>query len=409
MFSKIVKIFFYIVVVIIVGFFFARLATSVSYEITTEIIEEGTYDEYVEISGIALRNETVLYADQPFSSIFYYVNDGDRVARRMPYAAYNETEIADSDQKTLLYLKRKINQLDSSISKDTQYDITAVEDNIKSSIINHLNNAENSEFSSILNTIDNVQIAFNQKEIKQSGVSYFKSAKSKYESQRSDIYNSSHSQEIQLYSPMAGYFYSQCDGYEYINVNDYSQMTVADYYVLDGLQPTVVTPTTVGKLQNEPVWKFIAIVDTAAATNITTGKTVSLEFDVEYVGSVKVATTAEFISRNADGKSVIVFNCNTLNDTLFSLRKEDCHMILKTYTGLKIDNTALRVQDGETGVYVISGQRIIFKPVNILCVAGSYSIVESKNSVGSRVLKVKDEVIINGKDLFDGKIVNNAG
>ena len=81
-------------------------------------------------------------------------------------------------------------------------------------------------------------------------------------------------------------------------------------------------------------------------------------------------------------------------------------MILQSYSGFKVSSEALRVNNGETGVYVLSGQRIIFKPVEILYSTEDFSVITSKNKTGSKILKTKDEVVIGGHDLFDGKILN---
>ena len=71
-----------------------------------------------------------------------------------------------------------------------------------------------------------------------------------------------------------------------------------------------------------------------------------------------------------------------------------------------MSSEALRVNDGETGVYVLSGQRVVFKPVEVLYSTEEFSVITSKNKIGSKILKAKDEVVIGGHDLFDGKILN---
>ena len=77
----------------------------------------------------------------------------------------------------------------------------------------------------------------------------------------------------------------------------------------------------------------------------------------------------------------------------------------RSYKGFKIDSDALRIVDDEYGVYVLSAQRVIFKPVEILYSNDDFLIVDAAGT-GSRALTSKDEVIIGGKDLYNGKIVN---
>jgi hypothetical protein len=167
-----------------------------------------------------------------------------------------------------------------------------------------------------------------------------------------------------------------------------------------------VSNLCVGKIQHYSYWAFVSSIPSEYVADLYVGKTVYLEFNIPDVGSKKISTTVEYISRAQDGRNAVRFRCGTLTADLFGLRKESPHMILKTYTGLNVKNEALRVVDGQTGVYVISAQRIIFKPVDVIYVSDEFSLVSSKANTGDRVLKAKDEIIIGGKDLFDGKIVN---
>ena len=73
---------------------------------------------------------------------------------------------------------------------------------------------------------------------------------------------------------------------------------------------------------------------------------------------------------------------------------------------MKVSNKALRVVDGADGVYVLIGQKVVFKPVEILFSTDEFSIVKAKSDYNARRLTVNDEVICGGKDMFDGKIVN---
>ena len=98
--------------------------------------------------------------------------------------------------------------------------------------------------------------------------------------------------------------------------------------------------------------------------------------------------------------------CEILTNFEFEIRKADCRLITTTYSGLKVSNDALRVVDGQEGVYVLVGQKIVFKPVEVIYSSDDFTLVSSSGSTGSRVLKENDEVVVGGKDLFDGKVVN---
>ena len=84
-------------------------------------------------------------------------------------------------------------------------------------------------------------------------------------------------------------------------------------------------------------------------------------------------------------------------------------IVLNTYKGLKVSSSALRVvskEDGtnSTGVYVLSGMTAHFVPVNIVYSNDVYAICEIEQEDGK--LRLYDEIIVKGKNIYDGKIVD---
>ena len=80
-------------------------------------------------------------------------------------------------------------------------------------------------------------------------------------------------------------------------------------------------------------------------------------------------------------------------------------MVKKEYDGLKVSKNALRVVDSKRGVYVLTGMQVKFVEVNVLFSNDSYMICE-KQSADDSVLRLYDEVIVKGKNLYDGKIIS---
>ena len=80
-------------------------------------------------------------------------------------------------------------------------------------------------------------------------------------------------------------------------------------------------------------------------------------------------------------------------------------VVKKEYSGLKVPRSALRVVDSKRGVYVLTGMQVKFVEVNVLFTYGDYMICEKQTS-DSTVLRLYDEVIVKGKNLYDGKIIS---
>ena len=67
--------------------------------------------------------------------------------------------------------------------------------------------------------------------------------------------------------------------------------------------------------------------------------------------------------------------------------------------------SARRVVDSKLGVYVLTGMQVKFVEVKVLFTDGDYMICEKQTSDGN-VLRLYDEVIVKGKNLYDGKIIS---
>jgi hypothetical protein len=94
-----------------------------------------------------------------------------------------------------------------------------------------------------------------------------------------------------------------------------------------------------------------------------------------------------------------------MNPDVASLRHETAEIVIASHTGLKIPSSALRVNDdGEKGVYVLSGNIAKFRKVNI--VYSEDDFVLSRTEEGQEgYVRLYDNIITEGKDLYDGKIV----
>ena len=64
----------------------------------------------------------------------------------------------------------------------------------------------------------------------------------------------------------------------------------------------------------------------------------------------------------------------------------------------------MRVVDGITGVYVISGVSARFKPIDIVYNDGGFVVAKTDNT-NSSALTLYEELIVSGGDLYDGKVV----
>lgn len=78
-------------------------------------------------------------------------------------------------------------------------------------------------------------------------------------------------------------------------------------------------------------------------------------------------------------------------------------IILKEYSGLVVNTEAVRIVDDVKGVYVDNGYMIKFKPIEVIYTGDGYMLCKVSEDKSGLVLY--DEVVIGGRNLYDGKIV----
>ena len=158
---------------------------------------------------------------------------------------------------------------------------------------------------------------------------------------------------------------------------------------------------SIAKIVNNYNWNFVTVVDEKEAKDLKAGKTVYLRFSDEVNDLVEC--TIESI-KTENGKALVNLSSDKHVPTVFSNRKLSCTFVRAKYDGLMVSNTALRVADNATVVYVIKNSAMTKRTVDVLYTNGEYAIVSDKSN-DKKSLQLYDEVIIKAKEITDGKLV----
>jgi len=211
----------------------------------------------------------------------------------------------------------------------------------------------------------------------------------------------------QLTVKEAGYFVSNADGYEevlnFANTRDITREEIEQVIANPSL---AVADNAVGKMVDGYVWRMAAAVPSNRIVNISRGATVEVRIGAfPHAVSVKVVSVTD----NGDGTSVIVFESEILNEEFVRQRVTGVRLMLGTYSGLRIPQSAIVFhkeegeEEGHMGVYVRNGSVLEFRRVTMLRSDENYVIVENVNQSG--FLRMFDEIVVGGTNLYDGKIV----
>lgn len=369
------------------------LETAYRYDIDVEIPFEGVY----------MRDETPIY-DFGTGVLSYECSDGSKVGKSTVIARRYKSESDVANRREIEKIRAKIDVLTGAEK------LVGTDSSQMDAITAQINESHSALISSILDgdfdaadrEKDNLLEAMCKREISLNESDGYASRKQQLNSEIASLNAMLHGEVVDVVAGSAGYFVSEVDGYEdEIGFSDVALMTK------DKISEIVSTPKkggsggAVGKLIADYRWRVAAVISTEKLFGIFEGSTVTLR-----VGSSSQLLTAEVVSMKpcGDNEAVYVFECDKLNSAVASGRTAKFKVVVSSYNGLRVPRKALRYnEEGEQGVYIKLGQRLVFKNVNVEYWGEDYVICSQKT--GDKYLMLYDEIVTEGKDLYDGKVI----
>ena len=121
-------------------------------------------------------------------------------------------------------------------------------------------------------------------------------------------------------------------------------------------------------------------------------------------GQRQYETTVVAVNKCGDGKSVYIFEGDNFVSNAVESRTASFKLVVNSYGGLRVPRKALRYDENEQrGVFVLRGQTLEFKKVNVVYWGEGYVICSQEKE--DEYLKLYDKIVVEGKDLYDGKVI----
>ena len=201
---------------------------------------------------------------------------------------------------------------------------------------------------------------------------------------------------------VAGYFCSTTDGFETVLSPDLEVLTASAVRgVAEGTTKPLRNDSAVGKVQKGFRWYLAAALDEKTAQQFTEGAAVTLDFGV--TGATDIPARVKLVRRE-DNLTLVVLEIERLSRYLINLRVVPVEVKFRSFSGLRISREAIRYIGQTEGVYVKSGNLVVFKPI-VRVYEDETSVLCADSSNLPNSLEQFDEVIVRGKDLYDGKII----
>jgi hypothetical protein len=115
-------------------------------------------------------------------------------------------------------------------------------------------------------------------------------------------------------------------------------------------------------------------------------------------------TVENKITDYVTGEVLLVFSTSNVYGNLDFSREQRIKVIIEEITGLRVPASSVRVENGQTIVYIIKEGVCRPRKINIIFEKSGYCIVSMPS--GAEFLELYDRIIINEKGLFDGMVID---
>lgn len=381
--------------------------------VITQKAEEVTAYRQISLDGIAIRAEDVLYNTTGGGVIGHLVYDNAHVMKGTNVATVYGSEKDVDLQMEIRKLDERIQGLQQAQSPTsaTVSDPKTVDASVADLVSSVIYSRSRGEITTMEDKRDELELLINIRSLLTNQVINFDDQIAQLQTERDALASQMSDKVTDIITPQSGYFCTSIDGYEeQITTDGIDSMNVADLEAMLALEPDQAVGATyvVGKIIRDFSWYYAGLVDSAKVENMSIGDSVQMTFPFEEGGQMNA--TIYHISPDSGGKSVLVLKGTVMNADTMRMRRTKCDVILGSYTGIQVPKEALRVVDDEVGVFVLQGTVCKFKSINVLYEAEEYVVAEQLDPTintqeNIQSLQVSDDIIISGKDLYNGKVI----
>ena len=366
----------------------------------TETAYEYTVSDTFQSNGIIIRDE-ILVEGSGDGAVSYCVEEGEKVKQGTEIIRYynNDRQARDAAHAEMIeqeidllkgvqapgaYLFANNEALSGQIDEQIGKLVEVTATNSAVGIYNVRN--------SLLENICKRQLSIDQVENYNERITLLEAEKESFQ-------NNAFESES-LYSPARGYFSRYSDGCENVfSTKELFEMTSEE---LDAAinKDYPLSNNVPGKIMTDHNWYCAMVVDEQDGERFIPGRNVSVSFDSQGLDSIQMSVYSA--EKQPDGKTIVILLGKEVVPGVLSARSVSVRVHFSTHKGLRVSDSAVRLVDGQIGVYVSTGYDLRFCPIEVLYHGEGYQICR-ENLTNENGLKMFDQVIVKGTDLYDGK------
>lgn len=399
--------------------------------VKTEVALEQDVYNTVDAQVFAVRDEYLL-SNTAAGKVIPLVEDGKRVAKGDVVAMVFHNDADAANYLRARELDREIQHYEQ-LSKHyaTVSDINALNEEAFSLLLDCLDTVDSRQLGHFAARMDELESTLVRRQMTMGEKIDFDSMLSALQAERKSLAEDE-SAYTKITAERSGYYISSTDGLE--GAIPYGQVLSVTQEELQKALEAEAQPASggVGKMVDCFDWYLLCAIPEEKALLLESGGSVTVRMPFSAAGEFKAEVAN--IAQSQDGKSLLTLKCNLMNESFANLRRETAQLVTNVTVyyappqaegeeepkprqyvvdqGVRVSSSAVRVVDGEKGVYVRRGNVARFRRLNVVYSDQTYVISSTADRDGNPIvddpdgyLKQYDEVILEGKDLYDGKIV----
>jgi len=381
--------------------------SDVSSDIKTQTVVRRTVYNTIDTEAFVVRNETII-TNSHSGTLVPELTNGSKVAIGDTVAqVYTDDGVAENAAR-LSELKAEINYymtVKGTGAGTLQSDIDLYKSSVSDTLLAMASASEQDELSEIYELSRQMREIVTKKQIVTGNeidvTDILTELQNEYESLKGRAVSS-----YSVTAEKSGYFVSSCDGYE--NSVDFENVKNMNPDAVNNAIATEQSPisaASVGKIITDFNWYLVCNTTLKDMGSIERGDNVTVSFMNSTVRDLTMRVIA--VNQSEDNSSVtLVLGCNIMDEDIAALRKATIKIRVEAISGLALDRKALRTVGGQKGVYIKVGNIAEFRTVNIIYSDENIVIADNTEAKLDDHLELYDEIILEGTDLYDSKLLN---
>ena len=368
------------------------------YAITYECSETISADAFI------FREESIIYRETD-GILAYNAENGSKVISGSAVAEVYGDEEGAKNHTRVAQINKTLDSLGGfENSEKIAANAQTIDGKIDASLNSYVDATESGDYDAFLKAKAELLENLNKKQIATGQSAGIAGYISNLTAERDSLF-STLNPKGEVRTEKAGFFIKSSDGYEDIlSVENIEDITTADVKAALSSTPKEVKDTAIGRVCSSDEWYISTVIPYSSSMDIRSGTRVRVNIPMLSSKQLK-CTIFKATTDAAKKETMLILSCSDMDEGLALGRKEKIEICIKTYDGLRVNSSAIRMVDNSvTGVYVLSGVTAKFVPVNVLYKDTGFAVVEYDPKTQG-TLRVYDEVITKGTNLSDGKVV----